>query len=135
MIVIDASTLAKYLLREENWEQIEGYLIRGVYSVDHIVKEVANAIWKHVVIRKVISVDLGLKVFYELKKLVSEGVVRLEDQSMYIDRAMEIALTYGITFYDSLYIAQALRYGELLTSDEAQAEVAKALGIKTYFIE
>ena len=135
MIVIDASSLAKYLLREEGWELIEEYLIKGVCSVDHIVKEVANAVWKHVVVRRVISVDLGLRVFEELKRLINEGIVKLESQLMYIDRAMEIALNHSIPFYDALYIAQALRYGELLTSDKRQADVARSLGVKVYFVE
>ena len=46
MIVIGASALAKHLLREEDWGSIEKYLVRAVYSVDLIVKEVTNAIWK-----------------------------------------------------------------------------------------
>ena len=44
MIVIGASALAKHLLREEGWGNIEEYLVRAVYSVDLIVKEVINAI-------------------------------------------------------------------------------------------
>ena len=49
MIVVDASALAKYALREEGWEVVAGYLkgARPLYSVDHLLKEVANALWKH----------------------------------------------------------------------------------------
>jgi len=32
VIVIDASSLTKYLLHEENWLDIEAYLVNGVYS-------------------------------------------------------------------------------------------------------
>ncbi len=134
MIVIDASALAKYLLREEGWESIEEYLVKGVYSVDHIVKEVANAIWKHVVIRRLATVDLGFKLFYALKKLADEGVIKLENQLTYLDKAMQIAFQYGITVYDALYIAQALKHGELLTSDRKQAEIARMLGVKVYLV-
>jgi len=135
VIVIDTSSLAKYLLHEENWSTIENYLVKGVYSVDHIVKEVTNAIWKHIVIRKLVTTDLGLKVFQQLKRLIDEGVIKLEPQIIYLDKAMEIAIRYSIPLYDSLYIAQALKYRELLTSDKTQADVAKALGITVHLIE
>ena len=134
MIVIDASALAKYLLREEGWTSIEEYLVEGVYSVDLVVKEVANAIWKHVVVRKSIPVDLGLQIYRQLRRLVDEDVVILEGQEAYISRAVEVALHHGITVYDSLYIVQALRRGELLTSDGRQAEVARSLGVTTYYV-
>ncbi len=134
MIVIDASTLAKYLLKEKNWLSVEEYLLKEVYSVDLIVKEVANAIWKYVVVHKVISVDLGLQLYKQLRRLVEEDIIILESQEKYIDKAIEIALNYGVTIYDSLYIAQALRYGELLTSDRRQAVIAEKLGVNTHLI-
>ncbi len=135
MIVIDASSLAKYLLREENWEAIEEYLARGVRSVDHVLKEVSNAIWKHVAVYQRIPVDLGLQVYKALKRLVEEEVVVVESQDEYMDRAVEIALEHRVTVYDSLYIAQALKYGELLTSDGEQARVARKLGVTVHYVE
>ena len=49
MIVIDASALAKYLLREEGWTRVSRYVRerRPLYTVDHALKECANAVWKH----------------------------------------------------------------------------------------
>jgi len=44
VIVIDASALAKFILREENWEKVYEILSTEVVSVDHVVKEVANTI-------------------------------------------------------------------------------------------
>ena len=135
MIVIDASALSKYLLREEGWEHVESYLAKGTYSLDHVVKEVGNAIWKHYAIRKIISLDLALELFKALKRLIDDEVIKIENQDAYIDKAMEIALEHAITLYDALYVAQALRHGELLTCDRKQYEIAKALGIRVYFIE
>ncbi len=135
MIVIDASALAKYLLREENWEAVEDYLLKKVYSLDLAVKEVANAIWKHVVVRKVITADMGLNIYRQLRRLVHENIVVLESQDRYIDKAVELALEHNITVYDSLYIAQALKYGELLTGDEKQASISEKLGINTHYIK
>jgi len=45
VIVIDSSSPAKYSLREEGWEVVSQYIRRGVYSLDHALKEVSNAIW------------------------------------------------------------------------------------------
>jgi len=133
VIVIDASSLAKYLLRERGWESVERYLVKDVCSIDLVIKEVANAIWKHAVIRHILSTDQAFQVYNALIKLVNEVIV-IERQDKYVNKAMEISLSYGITIYDSLYIAQALRYKELLTSDKTQADVAKELGIHVYYV-
>ena len=43
MIVIDESSLAKYIVKEEGWTEVKKYLIgEEVHSVDLIVKEVLN---------------------------------------------------------------------------------------------
>jgi len=135
VIVIDSSALAKYLLREVNWALVEGFLAKGLYTVNHALKEVSNAIWKHAVVRKRIPGKLGLKVYEQLKRLVDGRVLILEEEDKYLDKAVNIAMRYGITVYDSLYIAQALKLGELVTSDRKQAEVARKMGVKTHYIE
>ena len=135
MIVIDASTLSKYLLKEENWREVKKYLIMGVYSVDHIVKEVSNAIWKHSVFFNRITKDNAILLYKQLKRMLEEEILILDPENLYIDKALEISLNYKITFYDSIYLAQALKYGELLTSDQKQAEISKKLNIKTHYIE
>ena len=135
MIVIDASSLSKYLLKEENWREVRKYLAMGVYSVDHIVKEVSNAIWKHSVLFNRITKDNAILLYKQLKRMLEEEILILDPENLYIDKALEISLNYKITFYDSIYLAQALKYGELLTSDQKQAEISKKLNIKTHYIE
>jgi len=135
VIVIDASALSKYILREKNWIEVENYLLKGLYSIDYIVKEVANSLWKHTVVFNRFSEKEYRVAYMILKKIVEEEVIMLENQMRYIDEAVEIAFKNKITVYDSLYIAQALKYGELLTSDKKQVEVAEKLGIKVYYIK
>ncbi len=57
MIVIDASALTKYVLHEEGWEAVSTYIkgAKPLYSVDHFVKEVGNAIWRYSYLRKTIK--------------------------------------------------------------------------------
>ncbi|MEM4444568.1 MAG: hypothetical protein QXJ21_04280 [Thermofilum sp.] len=48
MIVVNASVLAKCLLREPGCGSVEGYLLEGACSVDRAVKGVAGALWRRV---------------------------------------------------------------------------------------
>ena len=136
MIVVDASSLVKYVLHEENWKDVSFFVKerKPLYSVDHVVKEVGNAVWKHCCLRKVINREKALKLYQSFVKLFQTGVIVAESEEAYLDAALQIALDYGMTFYDSLYLAQAQKYGEFLTSDEEQADIANQLGIKVYLI-
>ncbi|PUA31600.1 MAG: hypothetical protein B9J98_05925 [Candidatus Terraquivivens tikiterensis] len=62
-------------------------------------------------------------------------VLILEDKEKYVEKALEISLTHGLTFYDSLYVSQALKWGKLLTSDRLQKQVAERMNVETIFIE
>ena len=136
MIVIDASALAKYVLHEDGWEEVSRYIreMRPLYSVDHVLKEVANAIWKHAFIRKLITAKVALQLYNLLERLTVSQVIILEDELKYVKRAIEIALKHGITVYDALYIAQAEKLGELLTSDEIQESISRELRIRVYMV-
>jgi len=136
VIVVDASTLAKYVLHEDGWEEVSRYIRekRPLYSIDHVLKEVANAIWKHTFIRKLITIEVALRLYDLLERLVISQAIILETELKYVRRAIEIALKYGITVYDALYIAQAEKYGELLTSDEKQGNISRELKIRVYMV-
>lgn len=104
-------------------------------SVDLVLKEVANAIRKQVHVFRRIDIDTAQVLYGQLKRLVEEGIIVIEDERLYLDKAVEISLKYGITVYDSLYLAQALTCGGILTSDRGQAEVGRKLKTKVYFVE
>ncbi|MEM0317440.1 MAG: type II toxin-antitoxin system VapC family toxin [Candidatus Nezhaarchaeales archaeon] len=135
MIVIDASALAKYLLRESNYNVVEKYLLEGAYSIDHVVKEVANAIWKHAVLYRRIPLEIARELYRALSMIIEGGLVMIEPQRNYMQQAFEIALNHEITVYDALYIAQAkAKNSKLLTSDEAQLAIAEKLGVETLHV-
>jgi len=135
VIVIDASALTKYIFKEEGWGEVRKALEKGVVSVDHVVKEVANAIWKKCVVLKLEPVDVAYKRHQLLHKIIQGGVVVLESESKYLEEAFKIAFEGEMTVYDSLYIAQALKLrAQLLTSDVRQARVAEKLSIPTRYI-
>ncbi len=135
MIAIDASTLAKFILREENWEKVYEVLSKETISVDHVVKEVANAIWKHYSIYKACSLDVAVKRFQLLRKIIDEELVSLESELKYLDKAFEIAAQNDISVYDALYIAQAItRSIPLATSDKRQADIAEKIKVQVVYI-
>ncbi len=102
MIVIDASSLAKYVLREENWFKVEKYLYRdNILSIDLLLKEVLNAIWKHCTLLKTISYEIALNKKGILYKLVKENVIVIESESKYLDKGFTIAVENYIPIYDA----------------------------------
>jgi len=127
VIVVDASALSAFVLREEGWRNLAGYLANAV-APDHVIKEVANAIWRATRIG-VLSDEESKKAFSLLLRMVGRNLV-LEPEQEYLDGAFTLSITYGITVYDALYVALALeRNLPLLTIDENQRRVAVALGI------
>ncbi|MEM0439137.1 MAG: PIN domain nuclease [Desulfurococcaceae archaeon] len=136
MIVIDGSALVKYLLYEDGWEEISRYIreMRPLVTIDHALKEVANGILKHKKLYSMIGDDKIIRLYRGFLELVRTGVIIIEPEDKYIAEALEIALNHDISIYDSLYISLALKYGELLTCDARQAEVASKLGVKVYYI-
>jgi predicted nucleic acid-binding protein len=123
VIVIDASVAVKFILKEEGWNKIADFLKAGTISVDLVIKETVNAIWKRVM-RKEISLEEAKSMFEAMKEILNKAVI-IENEMDYIDEAFEISIRQNITVYDSLYIALAKKKKlELLTADEMQAQVA-----------
>jgi len=128
VIVIDASALAKFILKEEGWERVADFLKAGTISVDHVMKETVNAIWKRLIQRE-ISFEDAKSMFEAMKEILNKAVV-IENEMNYIDEAFEISIKRNITIYDSLYIALAKKKKlELLTSDEIQTQTASLEGV------
>ncbi|NPA05413.1 MAG: type II toxin-antitoxin system VapC family toxin [Crenarchaeota archaeon] len=136
MIVIDASAVAKYLLREQGWGEVERYLVEDdVVSLDLMLKEVLNTIWKHAVILGTITRSLAEEKKQILYSLVEDGIILVEREEKYLDKAFSIALKNRVTIYDALYIAQALEHrATLLTSDKKQLETAQKLGAPAVYV-
>jgi len=117
VIVVDASALAAFILKEPGWRSLVEY-VRYCLSLDHAVKEV-------------ISVEDALRLFNMLSSLLNVNII-LEPEQLYLSKAFRIALDYGLTVYDALYIALAKEKKlPLLTLDERQREAALAFGVET----
>ena len=129
MRVIDASALVKYFSKERGWEEVAGIILDGVMSVELLVKEVANFLWKKVRLGEV-EEDVARELVESIPK-----IVKIEPQTPLISRAFEISLEHSVTVYDAIYIALAeARRLELVTCDKRQAEVAREMGVKPVII-
>ena len=131
MRVIDSSSLVKYFSREEGWCKVREYLLEGVVSIDLVVKEVGNALWK-----KIIRGEMTLEIAQEILSGLAKGIaVKLLDQKEHLAKALEIAIRNKITIYDALSIALAKNLNtELITSDTRQAKAAKKEEVETIIV-
>jgi len=133
VIAIDASVLAKFLLKEEGWLEVAEHLKAGVVSIDQIAKEAASAVLKRH--RAGGTSQEQVKVMLKALKGLLAGAIKMEGELAYLDEAIAISLRRNANIYDSLYIALAKRLGlRLLTSDERQARVAASEGVATVVI-
>jgi len=130
--VIDSSSLIKYFVREDGWENVRELMLEGVVSLDMAVKEVANALW-----RKTLQGEMGYEIALKIiRDLAVNKVIPLETEDKYVEKAIEIGVKSKITVYDALFIALAKELSlELITSDKKQAEAAIGNGVKTILME
>ena len=126
--MVDASALAMFILQEPGWERITGFLEHAL-SVDHVAKEVSNAVWKAYNRGFLSRSDAEEKVRY-LAMLLGVNI-KLVGELELLGDAVEIAMDTGVTVYDALYVALAKRESlPLLTLDAGQADAARRLGVE-----
>jgi len=130
--VVDSSSVAKYVNGETNWESAAKVLDEGCLSLELAVKETGNSLWKRAR-RGELSNDQAKQLFSEFTSSLPFTIS--EQQGLYIP-ALEVAASLGLPFYDALFLALAREKGlALVTSDSAQAEAARKLGLGVQFIE
>jgi predicted nucleic acid-binding protein len=129
--VIDSSSLVKFFSKEEGWEKVTQIIEEGVITLDLSIKEIANALWKKIIIGEM-NEDLAIKILYDLLK--GEAII-IVNQDEYLIEAFKIANRNKITIYDSLFIALAKSKNlELVTSDKKQYEIAKNEGVNALLV-
>ena len=132
MRVIDTSAFSKFLLKEEGWERVVPYLRpeEEPVTVELLLIETANVLWKHAVRMKTIEKEKAEELFGGVMALVESSALKVEENSKYFGEAFRIALEKGITVYDALFIAQAKALNAtLITCDEKQGEIAREFGL------
>ena len=117
--MIDASVIAKLIMREENYVEAAKEVEADGETLDLAILEVVNVILKYHK-REMLSAQEAQERFEELKEL-SETLIII-DFKKFLEQAFETAIATNLTIYDSLYIVSS---NKLVTSDIKQAEIAK----------
>jgi predicted nucleic acid-binding protein len=126
--VIDASVIAKLIMREENYVEAAKEIEADDETLDLAILEVANVILKYHR-RGILSIEEMLERFEELKEL--SKTLKILDFKKFLEQAFEFAITTNLTIYDSLYIVAS---SKLVTSDINQAEAAKQHGRRVVLV-
>lgn len=129
--VVDASVAAKWYLPEKDEtlvgpaRQLLGDYVRNNVALmvpDIFWPEFGNIMWKAARVKR-ITTDRSFSGLALLKDLR----IPTYPSSDFLGEALQIALVHGRTFYDSLYVALAVRTKtNLITADERLANVLAA---------
>jgi predicted nucleic acid-binding protein len=134
VFVIDSSTIAKFLLKEEGWRKVKEIIIEKPYTLDLALKEVANAIWRRTILLGNMNIEKAFVLLDDLLKLKNTLLI-VEEQDLYLNQAFRIAIENKIPIYDTLFITQAIsKQAVLITSDENQYKIAQKLNVKVLYI-
>jgi predicted nucleic acid-binding protein len=129
--VIDSSALVAFCLKEKDLdrEKIGELLLKGLFSVDLIISESANAIATSLR-RGLTDKDTALRAFEVMLDFTTNNI-RLTPQGEIISDAFEMAESRNIAIYDALYISLTKKIkGSLVSLDSNQLDLARKLGIK-----
>lgn len=120
IFVVDASLVLKWFIPEIHSEAARRWLgaSHDYVAPDLLFAEVGNAVWKKVR-RKELEEAEGRQLVKALRQVAVETVATrnlLED-------ALALALTAGVTVYDAMYLALAVRLEtEVITGDDRFAD-------------
>ena len=123
MRLIDSSAIIKFFAKEPGWKEIEAYLPESM-TIPLAIEELGNALWK-----KVLLAEIKEKDAEEIIALY-QSIAVLAEYKPFTRTALEIAVKEKIAFYDSLFLAVAMKNDyEFVTCDRLQAKIARKLGI------
>jgi len=124
-VVIDASVVVKLFFEEEHSEAAEECVAQAgeLMAPDFIWAETANVIWKRQR-RGDITADAAI----DLARQVLALPVVVHPSAGLVPDALDLAVRYGRTVYDCLYVALALRTRSVLVTGDLRLVNALAGG-------
>jgi predicted nucleic acid-binding protein len=134
--VIDSSAYLKFLIGEEGGEAVRPWLDpeHAPRSVSLLLTETGNVLWKYIR-AGAIAEGQAIELYTMTADICREGVIRIEPDELYGDRALRLAIQHAHSFYDMLFVALAVETHEgLVTGDTLQAQVAKKCEIDVFLI-
>jgi predicted nucleic acid-binding protein len=116
LLVVDASVVLKWFIPEIHSDAAQRLLAQTheFLSPDLLFAELGNAIWKRVR-RGELTAEDGQKLALDISTI---GVETVASRNLLID-AHALAVATGVTVYDAMYLALAIRLEtELITADD-----------------
>jgi predicted nucleic acid-binding protein len=117
MLVVDASVVIKWFVREELHAQATALLVgeNELYAPDLLLPEIANVAWKKTMRGEIDASQAG-----RIATACLEGVPSILPSANFVERGLQMALALDHSLYDCLYLACAEMIGGMLvTSDDA----------------
>lgn len=117
MLVLDSSIYASIIVKDEFCEACKELVRQRSATLDLSFAESANVIWKHIYqLKRIPSEEADMRAGM-LVKLIKYS--KIYPSSDFLPDATAIAVKYGITVYDSLFITLAKTLDvKLATTDE-----------------
>ena len=119
-LVIDASVLIKFFVPEvlaDRAASLLDSLKEEVYSLmapDLIYSESGNILWKKHRLKELTRSEVD-----EIADAIILLPIRIEDSKNLLPLALEVAMTYGVTVYDAMYLSMARIHGiRMITADK-----------------
>ena len=131
-MILDSNVLIKLIVNEPNSEKARRRIREvieenfSLYTIDIAFAESLNALWKHVKLHRDLQKREAESAAKDLKELYdSLNVITTREL---LDEAVETALTWDITVYDSLYVTAAKKLrATLYTADQKLYNVSKKI--------
>jgi len=130
--VIDTSALVKYVLPEQDSSVVDGIVAShhagtiNLTAPEYVLVESANVLWKHLQRGNIQPEDAA----GSLQTLRGLGI-RLIPNAELLEDALTLAAQHGITVYDSLLCALAVRENvQLITADNPLVRRLTGTGIQ-----
>jgi len=124
-LVIDASVLIKFYVPEILSDRAERLLAKvgnkdiDLLAPDLIYPEAGNTLWKKQRLKELTPSEFG-----EITDAILSLPLKIEASESLLPLAVDIAIAYGITVYDALYLSLARVYEiTLITADRKLVEV------------
>jgi predicted nucleic acid-binding protein len=113
--VVDTSVAIKWYLAELHWQPARRLLgaSHDLIAPDFLYLELGNVLWKYV-IRGELERNDAVQILTDLQQLSLRVVPATAD----LHQALHLAMEFGRTMYDSLYVALAIREkARMVTAD------------------
>lgn len=130
--VVDASVAIKWYLPEDYSEHSECLISSSIelFCPDLLISEVGNILWKRIV-RAECSHSKALKILKELQS----PPLYMWSTALFAENALDIACRTKRTFYDSVYIALAIKADcRMVTADLKLYNALKDTPLKKYIL-